>query len=132
MPFVYHCRLRFADTDASGRIHNAAIFRYFEAAEVEFLRAAGIPYSYIDTLGIRYPRVRVEADFLGALVDDDLMAITVTLDHLGTRAFTLGFLVEVDGTPRARGKIVICCMDPLTERSCPIPPDLVKILQTHA
>ena len=131
MSFVYQSRLRFADTDASGRIHNASIFRYFEAAEAEFLRAAGIPYSYLETLGVKYPRVRVEADFLGALVDDDLLDIAVRVERLGSRAFTLAFLVEVSGTPRARGKIVICCMDPLTERACPIPVPFAEILKQH-
>lgn len=131
MPFVYQCRLRFADTDASGRIHNSAIFRYFEAAESEFLRAAHVPYSYLETLGVKYPRVRVEAEFLGPLVDDDLLDIAVRVERLGARAFTLAFQVEVGGDPRARGKIVICCMDPLTERSCAIPDSLADILKQH-
>ena len=131
MPFVYQCRLRFADTDASGRIHNSAIFRYFEAAESEFLRAAQVPYSYLETLGVKYPRVRVEAEFLGALVDDDLLDIAVRVERLGTRSFTLAFRVEVSGHPRAHGKIVICCMDPLTERSCPIPDSFAEILKQH-
>lgn len=131
MAFVYQSRLRFADTDASGRIHNAAIFRHFEAAESEFLRSAGVPYSYLDTLGVKYPRVRVEAEFLGPLVDDDLLEITVEVKHLGSRAFTLGFLVEVSGTPRARGKVVICCMDPRSERSCLIPAPFVRVLNQH-
>lgn len=131
MPFVYQCRLRFADTDASGRIHNSAIFRYFEAAESEFLRAAHVPYSYLETLGVKYPRVRVEAEFFGPLVDDNLMDIAVRVERLGARAFTLAFQVEVGGDPRARGKIVICCMDPLTERSCAIPDTLADILKQH-
>jgi len=132
MPFVYQCRLRFADTDASGRIHNAAIFRYFEAAEAEFLRTAGIPYSYLDSLGVKYPRVRVEADFTGPIVDDDLMDIAVRVEHLGSRSYTIGFSVEVSGLTRARGKIVICCMDPLTERSTKVPAALAEILKQHA
>ncbi len=132
MPFVYQCRLRFADTDASGRIHNSAIFRYFEAAESEFLRAARMPYSHLETLGVKYPRVRVEAEFLGPLVGDDLLDIAVHVERLGARSFTLAFLVEVSGNLRARGKIVICCMDPVSERSCPIPDSLAEILQQHA
>ncbi len=131
MPFVHQCRLRFADTDASGRIHNSSIFRYFEAAEAEFLRAAGLPYSVLDRLGVRYPRVRVEAEFLGPLVDDDLLDIAVAVDRLGSRAFTLRYDVSVSAQPRARGKIVICCMDPATERACPIPAPLYQLLQQH-
>jgi acyl-CoA thioester hydrolase len=132
MPFVHQCRLRFADTDASGRIHHASIFRYFEAAEAEFLRAAGMPYARLERTDVRFPRVRVEADFLGPLVDDDLMEIAVTVARIGARSFTLAFNVGVSGHTRARGKIVICCMDPRTAASCDIPTPLAEILKQYA
>ena len=32
-PFRFETRIRFIDTDASGRIHYTAMFRYFESAE---------------------------------------------------------------------------------------------------
>jgi acyl-CoA thioesterase FadM len=43
-PFTLQTRVGFIDTDASGRIHNTAMFRYFEAAETEFMRRLGIEY----------------------------------------------------------------------------------------
>ena len=131
MSFVHHCRLLFADTDASGRIHHSAIFRYFEAAEAEFFRAAGIPYSYLDTLGARYPRVRVEADFYGPLKDDDPLDISVSVERVGKSSFTLAFDVDVNNCTRAHGKIIICCMDPSNKCSCPIPVQLVDVLKKH-
>lgn len=131
MPFVHHCRLLFADTDASGRIHHAALFRYLEAAEGEFFRAAGMPCSYLDTLGARYPRVHVEADFYGALQQDDPLAITVSVERVGNSSFTLAFDVDVNNSTRAHGKIIICCMDPSNNCSCPIPPQLIEVLKKH-
>ncbi len=37
-PFRFKTRIRFIDTDTSGRIHYTAMFRYFESAEIEFMR----------------------------------------------------------------------------------------------
>ena len=39
--FTHRVRVAFPDTDASGRIHFTAMLRYFESAEIEFLRALG-------------------------------------------------------------------------------------------
>ena len=56
-PFVFQTRIRFIDTDASGRIHYTAMFRYFESAEIEFLRTLGINYD--PKRPINFPRVHV-------------------------------------------------------------------------
>jgi len=37
-PFRYETRIRFVDTDASGRIHYTSLFKFFEAAETELFR----------------------------------------------------------------------------------------------
>ena len=58
-------------------------------------------------------------------------AIAVRLERLGDRSFTLGFDVVGGETLRARGKIVICCMDPATERSCAVPAALLEVLKQH-
>ena len=39
--FTHRVRVAFPDTDASGRIHFTAMLRYFESAEIEFLRSFG-------------------------------------------------------------------------------------------
>jgi len=57
MPFRWTTRILFIDTDASGRIHYTAMFRYFEAAEIEFFRSIGVLHEH---KGISFPRVHVE------------------------------------------------------------------------
>lgn len=131
-PYVFESRLRFVDTDASGRIHYTAIFRHFEAAEFEFLRALGVPYRFFRDETIGYPRVRVECDFLGPIIADDLMAITVTVDRIGTTSFTLAFSVAVGQRPSAAGKITIVAIDRQTARPRPLPDQLAEALRSHA
>ncbi len=44
-PFRYETRIRFVDTDASGRIHYTSLFKFFEAAETELFRSFDISYT---------------------------------------------------------------------------------------
>ena len=67
--FVWRTKIRFIDTDTSGRIHFTSLFRYFEAAEEEFLSSIGCHYLVIEEeeKDVTFPRVHVECDFLGQL-----------------------------------------------------------------
>jgi len=128
-PFVWESRIRFVDTDASGRIHYTALFRHFEAAEFEFLRSIGLPYSTLMEVESAFPRIHVECDYLGSLKCDDVIATTVTVDRIGTTSYTLAFEANANGGVAARGKIVIVCMNRATQRSQPLPERLVEALR---
>jgi len=121
VPFIFETRIRFIDTDASGRIHYTCMFRYFESAEIEFMRALGI--SYRDS-SIGFPRVHVECDYRLALGHDDLIQIEVCLTKLGTSSARLELRTFKDGELAAKGVVVIACMDRDTQRAIPIPDEL--------
>ena len=129
IPFLWPSRVRFADTDASGRIHYTAMLRHFEAAEVEFLRALGFPYAPFETSDISYPRVHVECHYTSAVTDDDLLHITVTVERVGNSSFTLGFAAGIGERPVAHGRITIVCMDKQTQRSRPLPEAFASALK---
>src|SRR5260370_1542062 len=131
-PFIWESRIRFVDTDASGRIHYTALLRHFEAAEFEFLRAIGSPYTSFVDEGVGFPRVHVECDYLSALRCDDLISITVTVDRVGGTSFTLAFAVSTGGGAAAKGKITIVCIDPPTQRSRPVPERMAKALTSRS
>jgi len=120
-PFVFQTRVRFGDTDASGRIFYASLLRHFDAAETELLRALGCPYADFQIPKMLFPRVHVECDYSSSLMFDDLMDIAVTVPVLGRSSFTLEFAVSVAGRPAARGKLVIVAVDPKTQKSTPLP-----------
>jgi YbgC/YbaW family acyl-CoA thioester hydrolase len=123
-PFIYQSRVRFGDTDASGRIFYVSLLPHFDAAEAEFLRSLGVPYSLIQNAQVGFPRVRVECDYTGALVYDDLMDIAVTVDNVGGASFRLAFDVTVEGRDAAHGKVTIVSIDRQTHRPIPLPENL--------
>ena len=124
-PFIYQSRVRFGDTDASGRIFYVSLLHHFDSAEAEFLRSRGIGYRAIQDQHVGFPRVRVECDYTGALVYDDLMDIAVTVDRVGGASFTLAFRVTVEGRAAAHGKVTIACIDRQLQRARPLP-DIVR------
>src|SRR5579884_1953464 len=120
-PFRFQTRIRFIDTDSSGRIHYTAMFRYFESAEIEFMRSLGITYIQRE---YSFPRVHVECDFLLPLVHDDVIDIEVTLSRLGRSSATLDFQTFKSGELAAKGRVVIVCMERKTQRATAIPDEL--------
>jgi acyl-CoA thioester hydrolase len=128
-PFRFSARIRFIDTDASGRIHYTAMFRYFESAETEFLRTLGIVYLQ-DTFNL--PRVHVECDLKLALKHDDPIEIEVRIAKLGRSSIHFNFQTFKDGELAATGLVIVACMDLQTQRAIPIPQALRAKLETAA
>ena len=121
-PFRFHTRIRFIDTDASGRIHYTSMFRYFESAEIELLRSIGITYDL--RRSYRLPRVHVECDFRLALMHDDPIEIEAQLTKLGRSSARFEFRTFKGTRVAAEGAVVVACMDRETERAIPFPDDL--------
>ena len=130
--FAWPSRIRFVDTDASGRIHYTALFRHFEAAEFEFMRAIGHPYGSLEPEQvIRFPRVHVECDFTAALRCDDDIETEVAVERVGRASYTLVYNVLHEGRQAARGKITVACMSAETKRAHPLPDDLAAALRAR-
>ncbi len=133
-PFAWRTRIRFVDTDATGRIHYSSLFRHFEIAEDEFFRSLGFHYAERQPADLSYPRVHVEADYLGPLRYDDSIAITVAVSKIGASSYTLQFLVHLEdsGDIAAKGSITVVCMSKRSQKSHALPDELRHALQRHA
>src|SRR5579885_3375628 len=125
--FTYRVRVAFVDTDASGRIHFTAMFRYFEAAELEFLRSLG--FNYKDAPETGYPRVRVECEYRSAIVFDDELDIAVSVKHIGSSSYTLEFGALKNGVLAANGIIVAVCVSRQKQRAQAMPDVLREALK---
>jgi acyl-CoA thioester hydrolase len=126
-PFRFQTRIRFIDTDASGRIHYTAMFRYFESAEIEFFRTLGVTYG---SRLYHLPRVHVECDFKRVIGHDDLITIEVSLTKLGRSSIRLEFRTFNRDELAAKGAVVMACMDRKTLASAPLPDDLRATLSS--
>lgn len=108
------------------------MFRHMEAAEDEFMRRIGFPYVRIESAaGISFPRVHVEAQFVGPLRYDDEIQTQVSVERVGDSSFTLYFDVSCKDKAVARGRVTAVCMSLDTERSTPMPEDLAEALSKY-
>src|SRR5580704_19446420 len=100
MIFRWTSRILFIDTDASGRIHYTALFRYFEAAEIEFFRTIGVLHHHP---AVAFPRVHVECDYRSAIRYDDLLEFEVSVGRIGKTSVQLKLSVLNGGVEAAAG-----------------------------
>jgi acyl-CoA thioester hydrolase len=126
-------RVAFVDVDSSQRIHFTAMFRYFEIAEHDLMRAIGLPYATA-LQEYRFPRVHLSADFRGPIRFDDVLDIETRVERVGNTSWTLGFAVRTvpDATLVAEGRMTIVALDPVTERPIPLPAPLRTALEGEA
>ncbi|HZR93125.1 MAG TPA: thioesterase family protein [Gaiellaceae bacterium] len=103
---VERLRVAWVDTDAGGRIHFTAAFRWAELAETSLRRRLGL----MDEWG-SYPRRRVEAEFLNVLVFEDEIDVRIRPERLGETSITWAFEVERAGETCVRGAMVVVHVD---------------------
>jgi YbgC/YbaW family acyl-CoA thioester hydrolase len=114
---VERARVAWVDTDAGGRIHFTAAFRWAEMAETSIRRKLGL----LDEWG-SYPRRKVEAEFLQVLVFEDEIEVRIRPERLGQTSITWAFEITRDGEACVRGTLVVVHVDaegrpaPLTEK----------------
>jgi acyl-CoA thioester hydrolase len=96
--FTIEERVRWGDVDAAGIIFYGAYIRFFEFAETELFRAAGLPYGVMfEELNIWLPRVHLECDFHRAAKLDDLLEVAVFVGRIGHSSLRLNFEVRRQG-----------------------------------
>jgi len=101
-----HFRVLWVDTDAGGRIHFTAAFRWAEAAELGLYRALGL----IERVP-HLPRRHVEADYHRVLVFEDEIDLTLTVASVGTRSVTYAWRIEHDGELAIEGRHTVVNVD---------------------
>jgi YbgC/YbaW family acyl-CoA thioester hydrolase len=91
-------RVRWGDVDAARIIFYGSYIRFFEIAETELFRAAGMSYGKIfDDLDIWLPRVHLECDFRRVAQLDDLLEVSVYVGNFGKTSLRLDFEVRRKG-----------------------------------
>ena len=97
---ISQSRVAWIDTDAGGRIHFTAAFRWAEAAETGLMRSLGL----LDVWG-DYPRRSVEAEYLAVLRFEDEFEVELTVEKVGTSSITYRWEIRrLDGEICIRGR----------------------------
>lgn len=130
-PFSIDEYVRWSDVDYAGIIFYGAYVRFFEIAETELFREAGIPYSEVfDRFDMWLPRVHLECDFAYPARLDDRLRVAAYFTHFGTSSIRINFDVVHLGARRlaAAGHEVLVCTDRSSLESRPLPAGLRDLL----
>ena len=99
-------RVAWVDTDAGGRIHFTAVFRYAELAEAALRRRLGLLGDWPD-----YPRRHVEADYLAVLRFEDEVEIEIRPERVGRTSITWAWEVARGDEVCVRGRHTVVHVD---------------------
>jgi acyl-CoA thioesterase FadM len=101
-------RVAWADTDASGRIHFTAAFRWAETAEHALLRRLGLhPPGNADG----FPRRHVEATFHKPMCFADEFDLVLAAERIGRTSVTYAWQAVRDGQVCVEGRTVTVHVD---------------------
>lgn len=127
-------RVRWGDVDAARIIFYGAYIRFFEIAETELFRAAGLSYGKMfDDLDVWLPRAHLECDFRSAAQLDDLLEVAVYVGRVGTKSLRLNFEVRRKGEAAlvAEAHFVLVAVKRHTFESVPLPDELRRRLAPY-
>ena len=119
---VERARVAWVDTDAGGRIHFTAVFRWAEAAETALGRSLGLLEEWAD-----YPRRVVEAEYLSVLRFEDEIEVELRAEHVGTTSVTYAWDIRRGDELCVRGRHTIVHVD-ADGRPAPLPTEMRRAL----
>ena len=125
MPFVHHCTVRLADTDAAGVVFFARTLALCHDAYEEALIVAGVKLTdLLGGSGIVVPISRSEADYKRPLRPGDKLSITVAPALLSDHSFAIRFEITKLGPPAKLAAVVRTehvCTAPAKRARAPLP-----------
>jgi YbgC/YbaW family acyl-CoA thioester hydrolase len=133
-PFVIDEYVRWSDVDFAGIIFYGAYVRFFEIAETELFRAAGLPYSEVfDRFDVWLPRVHFACDFKYPARLDDRLRVAAYVTEIGLSSIRINFDVVHLSAERlaAAGHEVLVCAVRDTLRPRQIPAELLRQLEPY-
>jgi acyl-CoA thioester hydrolase len=127
-PFAVQERVRWSDCDPLGIIYYGTYVRFFEAAEHEMFRQAGLPYEVMRVQRqVQLPRKAFSVEFHSPAQMDELLEIRVGVSRIGETSLTLRFEAfrAQDLAHRASATLTVVCVEKESIAKRPLP-DFVK------
>ena len=132
--FTVDERVRWSAVDKAGIIFYGAYVRFFELAEMELFRNAGVPYSVVfDRYDMWLPRVHLESNFHYPSRLDDELRVSAYFTRFGTSSLQINFDILHLGAGRlaVTGHEVLVCTTRDTLQTKPLPEGLRDLLEPY-
>lgn len=133
-PYVIEEYVRWSDVDFAGIICYGAYLRFFEVAETELFRAAGLPYGEVfDRYDIWLPRAAIHSEFYRPARLDERLRVAAYVARVGKKSLTLNFDVVGDQPVglSAAGFQVLVCVERASLKSRELPRPVVEALAPY-
>jgi acyl-CoA thioester hydrolase len=129
--FFHELRVRYAEVDSQGIVFNAHYLTYFDTTITEYMR--NIKYDYhtlVSKRGLDFHLVKSTVEYLKPIGFDELLEIGISAYRIGKSSLTWSLGIFKKGAPEclAKGEIVWVCSQVGTNKSHPLPEDLVRLL----
>jgi acyl-CoA thioester hydrolase len=131
-PFTTHVRVRFAETDAQGVVHNAVYLVWFELARVEYLERFAGGYPALREQGIEAFVTEAHVRYGAPARFDDRLTLHARCGDLRGARFRFEYLVERRGERVADGWTAHACVDARTHRPTRVPRALAEAITAVA
>jgi len=128
LPFRVQDRVRWSDCDPLGIIYYGAYIKFFEHAEHEMFREAGLPYEVMRVQRhVQLPRKAFNVEFHSPAQMDELLDIEVGVSRIGETSITMRFEAyrASDRAHRATASLTVVCVEKESITKRPLP-DFVK------
>jgi acyl-CoA thioester hydrolase len=123
---VTRIKVRYAETDQMGVVHHSVYAVYLEAARVDFLEGAGLPYHLVEERGVFFPVVELGLTFRAPARFGEEVEVRTRLAELSSRALLFRYRVEREGALLAEGFTRHLCQ--VGGRAARIPQDIYQAL----
>jgi len=128
--FSLPVRVYYQDTDAGGVVYHGTYLDYFERARTEWLRRLGFDVRRLaEREGTLFIVRELRAAYARPALLDDLVSVTVALEHLGRAQFTLGQRVLRGDEVLVEASVNLACVTSVGFKPVRVPDGLRETLE---
>jgi acyl-CoA thioester hydrolase len=120
-------QVRFSDCDMMGHVNNAVYLSYFEMARIYYFGMLLAKDRDWKKEGVLLRKNEVE--YLKPVLLHDVPQISVYLENIGSKSFTVAYELRVDNELRTIGKSVLVCYNSIENKTFEVTEELRSALE---
>lgn len=122
--------VRPTEIDVKGHVNNAKYVEYLQWARWDWLDAKGLTHARLTELRTVLVTANININYRREAVQGDRLRVTVAVERIGEKSFTLRQeVVKSDGVVAADATVVMVAVDPVVRKSRLLPGELREALE---
>ena len=128
--FSHRLRVRWAEVDMQKIVFNAHYLMYFDTAIADYWRTLALPYEEaMQQLGGELYVKKVSLEYRASGRFDDQLEVALKCQKIGKSSIVFTGAIYRGDDLLVTSELIYVFADPITQRSCPVPDALRKVLE---